>query len=93
MARGYPPHQADRLEILGSRGAIYLEGDRLRLVGEQEEDLTLDLAANYRASYRGAIAHFLDRLADGAPFETGPEDNLKTLEIVEAAYGLGISRR
>jgi hypothetical protein len=28
----------------------------------------------------------VDRLADGGPFESGPEDNLETLRIVEAAY-------
>lgn len=89
MAHGYPPQQVDRLEIFGSVGAILLRGDRLRLVGEAEEALTLDLPADYKASYRDAIAHFLARLRDGRPFETHPEDNLKTLEIVEAAYALG----
>lgn len=89
MAHGYPPQQVDRLQIFGSEGAILLEGDRLRLVGASEETLTLDLAANYKASYRGAIAHFLDRLVDGGPFETAPTDNLQTLEIVEEAYRRG----
>jgi predicted dehydrogenase len=88
MAQGYPPEQFDRLEIFGTGGAVTLERDRLclRADGETQEDLTLDLPANYRASYAGAIGHFLDRLRDGGPFETGPEDNLETLRIVEAAY-------
>jgi len=90
MAAGYPAEQFDRLEILGTRGAITLERDRLRLRGELEEDLVLDLQANYEASYAGAIAHFVDRLADDGPFETGPEDNLETLRIVEAAYQQGL---
>jgi len=81
------------LKIFGSRGAIYLREDRLRIVGDKEETLTLDLAADYTASYREAISHFLDRLADGGPFETGPEDNLETLGIVEAAYALGGSEK
>lgn len=94
MARGYPAAQTDRLEIFGTEGAISLEGDRLRLItgpgeGAPEEDLTLDLAANYKASYRGAIAHFLERLPTGGPFETAPEDNLETLRIVEGAYQEG----
>jgi predicted dehydrogenase len=88
MAHGHPPEQRDRLEILGTEGAVVLEGATLRLVGAREETVTLDLAADYKASYRGAIAHFLDRLADGGPFETAPEDNLETLVIVEAAYEL-----
>jgi predicted dehydrogenase len=89
MARGYPPAQHDRLEILGTRGTITLEGDRLRLSGDEPRELTLDLAANYRASYAAAISHFVDRLADHAPFETSAEDNLETLRIVDAAYAAG----
>ena len=85
MAHGYPPEQFDRVEILGSRGTITLERDRLRLRGEVVDDIALDLAANYAASYAAAIAHFVARLADGAPFETGPEDNLETLRLVESA--------
>lgn len=85
-AHGHPPEQFDRLEILGTRGAVTLERDRLRLVGAVEEDLHLDLPANYSASYTAAIAHFVDRLADDGPFETSPEDNVETLRIVEAAY-------
>jgi predicted dehydrogenase len=86
MAHGHPPEQFDRLEILGTRGAITLERDRLRLQGDRDEDLALDLPANYTASYTAAIAHFVDRLADGAPFETNPRDNLETLRIIEQAY-------
>ena len=88
MAHGYPPEQFDRVEILGTRGTIILERDRLRLQGEVHEEMALDLAGNYAASYAGAIAHFVARLADGSPFETGPDDNLETLRLVEAAYCL-----
>jgi predicted dehydrogenase len=90
MAHGHPPEQFDRLEILGTSGAIVLEGRRLRLRGDSEEDLALDLPANYRASYLGALTHFVDRLADGRPFETGAADNLETLRILEAAYRLSV---
>jgi predicted dehydrogenase len=89
MAHGYPPDQVDRLEIFGTEGSIILRGDQLHLNGTSHQTLTLDLAANYSASYRDAIAHFLDRLQDGGPFETAPEDNLETLRIVEAAYNRG----
>lgn len=91
MAHGHPQAQFDRLAILGTRGAVTLDHDHLRLRGATPEDVTLDLAANYKASYAGAIGHFLDRLADDGPFETGPEDNLDTLRIVEAAYRIGAS--
>lgn len=89
MAHGYPPEQRDRLQIFGSDGSIFLGDNHLRLVGATEEDVELDLHADYQASYQGAIAHFLDRLADGEPFETAAADNLETLRIVEAAYRAG----
>jgi predicted dehydrogenase len=89
MAHGHPPEQADVLEILGTDGAITLDRDHLRLVGAVREEVALDLAANYAASYTAAITHFVDRLADGGPFETGPDDNLETLRIIEAAYRIG----
>jgi predicted dehydrogenase len=50
----------------------------------------VDLQADYKESYRAAIAHFLERLADGGPFETSARDNLQTLAIVEAAYQMGL---
>ena len=86
MAHGHPPEQRDALEIAGTHGAIVLEAESLRMIGAVEESLTLDLAANYGASYEAAIAHFLDGVRHGAFFETSPEDNLETLRIVEAAY-------
>jgi predicted dehydrogenase len=89
MAHGHPPLPFDRLEILGTKGTILLNRDQLRLAGQRQQSVTLDLAANYKASYERAVSHFLDRLADGGPFETSPEDNLNTLAIVEAAYLAG----
>jgi predicted dehydrogenase len=88
MAHGHPSTLRDRLEILGTTGAILLEGDSLRLLrgAQAEEDVAIDLAADYEASYLGALTHFLDRLDDGGAFETSPEDNLETLRIVEQAY-------
>ena len=68
------------------------EDERLRLVrgdGTLDDDVVVDLAANYDASYLGALTHFLDRLDDGAAFETSATDNLETLRIVEDAYRVG----
>jgi len=88
MAHGYPVAQRDRLEILGTTGAITLQGDRLQLVRGQrlEEDLSIDLEANYKASYLGALTHFLDRLDDGEAFETSAAEHLETLRIVAQVY-------
>ena len=91
MAHGYPAAQFDRLEILGERGTIRFAGTTLERIGANPLALTVDLDANYIASYRGAIAHFLDCLASGAPFETAPDDNLQTLKIVEDAYASGVA--
>lgn len=90
MAPGYPVAQRDRLEILGTSGAILFEGERLRLVrgAHTEEDVAVDVVANYEASYLSVFTHFLDRLDDGGAFETSTEDNLETLRIVEQVYNL-----
>jgi len=86
-AHGHPPQQFDGLEILGTGGRITLDRHRLRLAGRISAEHTPDFPSDYKASYVGVITHFLDRLADRAPFETSGLDNLHTLRIVEAAYG------
>jgi predicted dehydrogenase len=90
-ASAAPAAQMDELHIAGTAGTILLEADQLTLQGRTQQNIKLDLAANYSASYRAAIAHFLDRLQDGREFETGARDNLETLRIVEAAYISGRS--
>ena len=42
----------------------------------------------YQACFDAGIAHFVECLLSGAPFETSPEDNLLTLKLVEDAYAL-----
>jgi predicted dehydrogenase len=87
-AHGHPPASGDKLEILGPKGALTLDGGDLSLTGKEPLRQSFDLAATYQGSYNATIAHFVARLADGAPFETSPEDNLKTLEVVEDCYRL-----
>jgi D-apiose dehydrogenase len=89
MAAGYPAAQFDRLEIFGATGTIRLSGTTLELIGAAPVTREVDLDANYKASYRQAISHFLDCLASGAPFETAPADNLETLRLIEEAYARG----
>jgi D-apiose dehydrogenase len=89
MAAGYPAAQFDRLEIFGEKGTIRLSGTTLELIGAEPITREVDLDANYKASYRQAISHFLDCLASGAPFETSPADNLETLRLIEEAYARG----
>ncbi len=77
----------DDLEIIGETGTIRLQGDQLGLIAPQPQSIKVDLAADYELSYHDTIKHFLECLCSGRQFETWPEDNLKTLEIVDKVYG------
>lgn len=87
-AHGHPPTATDRLEILGSSGTIRLEGEDLSMSGVEVLSKRFDAVAAYQGSYDETIAHFVNRLADGQPFVTAPDDNLETLRLVEACYRL-----
>jgi D-apiose dehydrogenase len=94
-APGYPPRPPDRLEIVGTRASAAFEDSELRLLGATPRRQSYDKDAGYQASFDGVIAHFVDCLDSGAPFETDPADNLETLRLVEDAYsaaGLDIPR-
>ncbi len=58
----------------------------LRLLGPNGRTRKYDFDAGYQASFDGVIAHFVDCLENGKPFETAPADNLETLRLVEHAY-------
>ena len=83
---GQPPGLVDRLTLIGTRGTLVLDGDALQCFGPEASARTYDMPACYLQSYAAAIAHFVDCLDSGAPFETAPDDNLRTLALVEAAY-------
>jgi predicted dehydrogenase len=87
-AYGAPPAQPDHLEIFGKAGAIRLQGNDLRLIGRHDEHRSYDLAASYQGSYDATIAHFVEALNSGEPFETSPEDNMQSLRLVEDCYRL-----
>ena len=87
-AQGYPATQVDRLDILGDRGAIRLDGPNLICTGEAPAAKHYDLAVEYQGSYNRTIAHFVQSLRDNTPFETAPEDNIETLRLVEDCYRL-----
>jgi D-apiose dehydrogenase len=87
-AHGHPAAQVDRLEILGDKGAISLDGPRLACSGASPGEQVYDLAIEYQGSYNRTIAHFVKSLRDNTPFETAPQDNLETLRLVEDCYRL-----
>jgi predicted dehydrogenase len=85
-AAGYPARPSDRLEIVGTKASALFDDWTLRLVGGDARAETYDGDRGYQASFDAAIAHFVDALDSGQPFETGPDDNLHTLRLVEDAY-------
>jgi predicted dehydrogenase len=85
-APGYPARPPDRLEIVGSTASAAFDDWELRLLSTTPRSERYDRDAGYQASFDAVIAHFVDCLETGAPFETGPADNLKTLRLVEDAY-------
>jgi len=85
-APGYPPRPSDRLEVVGSKASAVFDENGLRLLGPSPRVMQYDRDTGYQASFDGVIGHFVDCLETGAPFETGPADNLQTLRLVEDAY-------
>jgi D-apiose dehydrogenase len=85
-APGYPSRPPDRLEIVGSKASVMFADSELRLLGVTSRSRSYDKDGGYQASFDGVIAHFVDCLETGAPFETNPVDNLETLRLVEDAY-------
>jgi D-apiose dehydrogenase len=85
-AHGHPSAQVDRLEILGDKGTIKLDGPLLTCSGASPAERTYDLPTEYQGSYNRTIAHFVQSLRDNMTFETAPQDNLETLRLVEDCY-------
>ena len=83
---GAPPALSDHLTLIGKRGTIRLQGDTLTCDGERPDIRRYDMPQCYADSYAATIAHFVDALASGADFETSPQDNLRTLRLVEDIY-------
>jgi len=92
-APGYPPRPSDRLEIVGSEASAVFDDWELRMLGASSRVEKYDKDHGYQASFDAVIAHFVHCLETGAPFETGPADNLATLRLVEDAYRAAGLRR
>ena len=92
-ARGWPdpPLPSEWGAVEGKEGTIHLGRDgALRAVrdvpgGRREWMPPVPLEDAYARSYAACIAHFVRALRGGAPFETGLEDNLRTLRATFAA--------
>lgn len=94
-SKGHPQAESgggERVLVEGADGSAFLDGTgRLRLVrdgpaGRTERVPTIDRTDAYARSYAACIAHFVEGLRTGTPFETRLEDNIRTLAAVFAAY-------
>ena len=87
-----PPAASEELRVEGTQGLISV--DRAGVVeiavetagGLVRERPAFDMADAYARSYADTIAHFAEALRSGKAFETGPADNLRTLDATFAAY-------
>lgn len=86
VAPGFGTAVSDRIEIIGTDASVILDGDGIELRGATNERIAVNYAAAYQACFDAGIAHFVECLRTNAPFETSPEDNLRTLKLVEDAY-------
>jgi predicted dehydrogenase len=85
-APGYGPLPTDRVEIMGTRGTLIFDRDRLYMAGSDEPPVTFDLAKNYQICFSSAVREFVRGLRDGEPFATDRLDNLETLKLMESCY-------
>ena len=87
-AQGAPLHISDRMDIIGTEGAIHLADGALSLEAERPESFDWDFEAVYLSAFEGAQRHFIGRLADGGAFETEAAENIAVLQLVEDVYNL-----
>ncbi len=87
-----PPAPSETLRIEGTKGLLTVSraGEVDTVVetpeGQRRERLMVDTADAYARSYAATIGHFAEALRRGTAFETGPADNLRTLDATFAAY-------
>lgn len=88
--QGYPARVSDQFVLFGTHGTLTLKDNVLTVESKSGKvEKAYDPTAVYNASYAGAITHFVSALRSGVAFETSPEDNLKTLKLVEEVYQAG----
>jgi predicted dehydrogenase len=85
-APGYGPLPTDRFEIIGTRGTLVFDRDRLTMAGSNDAPVVFDLAKNYQICFSSAVREFVGGLRDGKPFAIDRLDNLETLKLMESCY-------
>lgn len=87
------PERAEHLIIEGDKATLILYQDNSIVVRDHdanEQVLTNGYPLNMEESFSRLQRHFISCLENGQEFQTNPEDNLKTLELV-FAVNAGIS--
>lgn len=93
-----PRYTFGEFSLEGDAGALRIDGEGnilLRRLGEPEQQHP------YEHSHRGfagdcvfaTLSHFVERLQNGAPFETSGENYLNTLAVQEAVYASSAAGR
>ncbi len=85
-APGYGPMPMDRLEVMGTRGTLIFERDRLYMAGAEDAPVVFDLTTNYQLCFTQAVREFVRGIREGTPFPTDRLDNLETLKLMESCY-------
>ncbi len=85
-APGYPQLHGDRLEIIGTKGTVVMDYNRVFLVGAEADAEEVDLIGRYQDCFDTIMSAFVEGLRTGAPFETDRLDNLETLRLMESVY-------
>jgi len=85
-APGYPDLHGDRLEVVGTRGTVVMDYNRVFLVGHEEAAEEVDLVGRYQECFDHAVREFVEGVRTDAPFETDRLDNLETLRLMESVY-------
>ncbi len=85
-APGYPQLHGDRFEVIGTKGTLVMDLDRVFMVGQEQDAEKVDLVGRYQESFDYTIGHFVTCIETGAPFETDRIDNLETLRLMEDVY-------
>jgi predicted dehydrogenase len=93
-APGYTELHGDRLEVIGTKGTILMDYNRVSIVGDEDSLIEVDLLGRYQECFDSITQAFVGGLRSGRAFETDRLDNLETLRLMESVYtaaGVGMS--
>jgi predicted dehydrogenase len=85
-APGYPDLHGDRLDVVGDKGTIVMDFNRVFLVDQEDTLEEVDLIGRYQECFDTAIHAFVAGVRDNTAFETDRLDNLETLRLMESVY-------